>query len=504
MLLCGCLQQPYHSPVDPFALDPVLLHDNRSNYLPVQNIANNRPSNTAPIPQPNTVSNTQYQYQFTDNAVNLPPPMQAREIRQVTHVNDIAQNDYRYNNSFGNYSGSLSYNSSAYPNNLSSDSSMLLRSQAHQVPQVRQSQETIQASLQYPQDSVNSGIRIDPSLNELGARVVAEDINRLAEFRGGWRHSGSYGFLPQAEYLVDGGDGDGSSSNYKVLVKDDWSVMNLDVGDTVAHYDTVDGRTVVEGSNRVHIYAPRFGAVRKVEGVVKTDHSMSLGEMNQHLRTGTGKTSERTDQTAQEFVAGYTRGRDDLHGIRSRMVGAGVGSNEGLAGYNNFEGVVSYSDTLRLMKLGSAEIVHLAEGCQNARVWQGSEGVKIKASYKVPMSMSVGEGVGQLFKIDDSGIAGKSQLRLIKVASRGSASSGDVIEFTLRFDNLGTEPLGNITIMDNLTTRLEFIPDSAMSSVPSGFVLEPNGVSSFTLRFEIKDPLEAGKFGVVQFRCRVL
>src|SRR5690606_27745634 len=34
--------------------------------------------------------------------------------------------------------------------------------------------------------------------------------------------------------------------------------------DTVAHYDTVDGRTFITPSNQVCIYAPRFGVVRRV------------------------------------------------------------------------------------------------------------------------------------------------------------------------------------------------------------------------------------------------
>ncbi len=60
---------------------------------------------------------------------------------------------------------------------------------------------------------------------------------------------------------------------------------------------------------------------------------------------------------------------------------------------------------------------------------------------------------------------------------------------TLRFDNLGNRPLGNITILDNLTTRLELVPGSAQCSVPAAFVVEPNDGGSDILRFEITDPI---------------
>ena len=64
---------------------------------------------------------------------------------------------------------------------------------------------------------------------------------------------------PRDEYLCDGGD-DGLT----VGIRKDWQVDGLEQEDTIAHYDTVDGRTVVTPSNQVCIYAPRFGVVRRM------------------------------------------------------------------------------------------------------------------------------------------------------------------------------------------------------------------------------------------------
>src|SRR5690606_23596303 len=64
---------------------------------------------------------------------------------------------------------------------------------------------------------------------------------------------------PSDEYLCDGGD-----HGLPAAVLKDWSVAGLEQEDTVAHYDTVDGRTIITPSNKVCIYAPRFAAVRKV------------------------------------------------------------------------------------------------------------------------------------------------------------------------------------------------------------------------------------------------
>ena len=85
------------------------------------------------------------------------------------------------------------------------------------------------------------------------------------------------------------------------------------------------------------------------------------------------------------------------------------------------------------------------------------------------------------------------RLRLIKLASCGNALPGEEVEFTLRFDNIGDQVIGNVTIVDNLSTRFEYVPESAKSSVDANFITEPNDTSSPILRWEIKTPLKAGR-----------
>ena len=95
------------------------------------------------------------------------------------------------------------------------------------------------------------------------------------------------------------------------------------------------------------------------------------------------------------------------------------------------------------------------------------------------------------------------KLRLIKLASHDSARPGEEVEFTLRFDNIGNRVIGNVTIADNLTTRLEYLPDTAHSSLEADFSATPNNAGAQILRWEIRDPLEAGKGGILKFRCKV-
>ena len=94
-------------------------------------------------------------------------------------------------------------------------------------------------------------------------------------------------------------------------------------------------------------------------------------------------------------------------------------------------------------------------------------------------------------------------LRVAKVASRITAKPGDEVDFTIRFDNVGNQVIGNVTIIDNLTPRLEYVEDSAECSVEGRLVMTENEVGSVTLRWEIDDPLAIGKGGVIRFKCRV-
>ena len=91
----------------------------------------------------------------------------------------------------------------------------------------------------------------------------------------------------------------------------------------------------------------------------------------------------------------------------------------------------------------------------------------------------------------------------MKVASTSLANPGDTVDFTIRFDNVGNQPIGNVTILDSLNTRLEFVPDSAQCSVDAKFTTQPNEGDSVVVSCELSRPLDVGKGGILRFRCRV-
>lgn len=334
-----------------------------------------------------------------------------------------------------------------------------------------------------------SPLTVDPGIADKGLQIIAE---RKAQQQ-------NTTFYPNMEYLTDGGDKQGA-----VRVDEDWTVHNLETEDTVAHFDTLDGRTLVEPSNTVRIYAPRFNSVRKIEGINGSEQITALTVANNQFGLITEKRKERTGFTAQETLAGFARTRSTLGGVGGRNIIGSAGSQQGLVGYSNYESVMLYSNLLRQEKMRASELALLSKGRIFAKSWQGAEGTKVRIDALAPMGAVSEEGAESFFQIEiDKDESKTAKLRLIKVADKEAAQPGDVIEFSLRFDNVGNQTIGNVTILDNLTSRLEFLPDTALSSLKSGFAVQANDSGSFTLRFEITEPLEPGQFGVVQFRCRV-
>ena len=137
---------------------------------------------------------------------------------------------------------------------------------------------------------------------------------------------------------------------------------------------------------------------------------------------------------------------------------------------------------------------------QAAVTWNGDQAVQVVFSNSQAVAVVGLKQPGIVYQTDEPD---DPRLRLIKLASTSHALPGEEVEFTLRFDNIGDQTIGNVTIIDNLTTRLEYVPNTAKSTCRRGFSSVPNGTGSTVLRWEIHDPLKPGEGGVLQFKCRV-
>jgi uncharacterized repeat protein (TIGR01451 family) len=300
---------------------------------------------------------------------------------------------------------------------------------------------------------------------------------------------------PRDEYLCDGGDY-GSPAG----VRADWTVDGVEQEDTIAHYDTVSGNVVVTPSNRVCIYAPRFAAVRRVESVAAEERRLLIGVAEDDVNLANAQKAQPVAKLTQRHAVAIDLGQQPANLFRSRQQAGGLEDLLATMDANSTLAAYAELQVIRTGEVVGSEQAKLERSVQNAVTWSGDQAVQVVIENKQAVAAV---GVKQPGIVYENGEPSSPRLRLVKLASTNHALPGEKVEFTLRFDNIGDQQIGNVTIIDNLATRLEYVPQSAKSSVGAGFSAVPNGEGSTVLRWEIKDPLKAATGGILQFTCQV-
>lgn len=300
---------------------------------------------------------------------------------------------------------------------------------------------------------------------------------------------------PSDEYICDGGD-----HNLDANVRKDWTVVGLDQEDTVAHYDTLDGKTEITESNKVCIYAPRFAAVRKVvspvlhEGHERMMDLAKSDKLNLHEEKLLANTAVQPEQIRADVMI------DQAQAFRERNAGIALDATQQL--YLARHGFLPFEDLQAIQRgvFEAGEKARLAERTQAAIVWQENQAVQVVIDGKMCVEAA---GTSKLQETYMYELEGKPRLRIVKIADKSDALPGEVVNFTLRFDNVGEQPVGNVTIVDNLTTRLEYVEGSQSCTVKADFATEENDGESLVLRWAVADPLKVNEGGIIRFQCRV-
>jgi uncharacterized repeat protein (TIGR01451 family) len=311
-----------------------------------------------------------------------------------------------------------------------------------------------------------------------------------------WKPDGIKGPWPRDEYLCDGGD-----LNHDVNVKRDWTVVGLDQEDTIAHFDTLDGQRLVAASNCVCIYAPRFAAIRQVSTpIIYEGHERMAGiekpvRVNIHEETLGPKTALQPEQLIAQV------GLDQVQRFRERTQGLLVDQATRLE--LAADAFLPREELLFIQRgeFDASEKARLTELAVAAQTWtlQQAPEVLIDGRAAVEVRNTTTPQVTYTYET-----FGKPCLRLCKIADRSEATPGQIVTFTLRFDNLGEQPIGNVTVIDNLVPRLEYVAGSAESSLKANFTTQEQlPGESLVLRWEIDEPLPVNAGGVVRFQARV-
>lgn len=298
------------------------------------------------------------------------------------------------------------------------------------------------------------------------------------------------------EYLFDGGD------RQKPVHYDEFSRLGLDTEDTIVEYQTHKGKQEVKKSNRVAVYAPRFAAIR-------TASSPLSGTSVDALAT-TEDTVHGVGLEARTVITQHKQ-REQLEGIRMRSRASGVeterqqgsvGQTAYISGHTKLSNLFQDTGTETGGQFRQSDEARIAYQIQAAAIWSRTQfpviAIRERSAHQSKSAVKPEEYIGIEDKRKTEG-----NLRLIKMADKKNAESGDVITFTIKYENIGDFDVEGIKIIDNLTPRLEYIQDSATSDRKGRLVVEDNLEGSLILTFEVDEPVEGHQGGVVTFQTRV-
>jgi uncharacterized repeat protein (TIGR01451 family) len=297
------------------------------------------------------------------------------------------------------------------------------------------------------------------------------------------------------EYIFDGGDQLPSTVRFK-----DGSLDGLSPEDTVMVYETESGVQGVEPACRAAIYAPRFAAVRKITRLTTEDFAIGPQATRRNQITGSIDEQLPTLAITKPIAMKTDQSLTVVEGFRDRNRGVPVRGM--LPAITMSDSLMPYED-LQLIRTGiqdESEGPQLARSAAAALAWSSFENVMVIIDGQAAELSASVAGTQETVVYE---LNGKSRVEICKVASHQLAEPGDEVSFTIRFDNVGEQPVQNITIVDSLPARLTYLDNSQQASVEADFATQANEVGSEVLRWEIAGQLKPGEGGVIRFRCQV-
>ena len=308
----------------------------------------------------------------------------------------------------------------------------------------------------------------------------------------------NYRFHPHStpqEYVFDGND-----RGSKIQVDQNFNIYGLDTEDTFGHFDTLDGQRIVVPSNRVAIYAPRFGSVRKIDGAVNAQYNQPTVAFYERDQTVQATDTSETISAKQYEMASRSHGGSRASGFIDQTRGVAVRRTLAPLGARNYQSLILGESTLEIVKIDKAIGAQLQAGLQAAVAWETDLGLQVFSKGIQPVIVRDLTTAQELLHIESEN---DPRLQVVKTANVLAARAGDQVEFMIRFDNISNQKIGNVTLVDNLTRRLEYVEGSSECTLKSEFISDVNESESLALRWEITEPVEPGTGGVIRFRCRV-
>ncbi len=252
---------------------------------------------------------------------------------------------------------------------------------------------------------------------------------------------------PSADITVyDGGDV-GLQAGFDPAGK----LRGLDPSDTVAQYTDSRGRPHIAVSNRVGLCVPRFVVFR---GETSPASQLAL--------LGPGRATQIQGRQTVESLVPALEQHQNLQpvGVAGELRPSSTEITYGTAITGRIAGVTV---TGSIAKTGD-----------------------VRTSVSAPASA-----------------APDKPLKVIKFPDKCGGLIGDLVTFTIRFDNVGGQPITNVVVSDSLTTRFEYVAGSSKSDRAAIFTTQPNDAGTNVLRWDFPGTLRPGETGVITFQVKI-
>ena len=303
-----------------------------------------------------------------------------------------------------------------------------------------------------------------------------------------------YGIDPH-EFLCDGGDHDPPAR----LLRND-TITGLQPEDTVVHYTTTAGDIEFQASNRVCVYAPRFGSVRKVTSAIAGQGI--VGAVGVRLPVGPNRVEFNQPRLmlADALTPARSEATRRLDAMRERNRGIPVEGVWQLEQATDVLAALAGLSVLEIERLQREELAVLQRAAIAAVTWSTNLTLEVAIEDIRPPVLTRDQSVEgvTVYDFPDTG-----RLRILKLADRQHAQPGEIVSFAIRVDNVGDAPVNQIVITDNLTTRLEYVAGSESCDVDADFTTEPNQAGSLRLEWKLSDELAVGETVSIRFECLV-
>lgn len=300
--------------------------------------------------------------------------------------------------------------------------------------------------------------------------------------------------LDPQEFLCDGGD-----HPPRARLAGNGQILALQPEDTVSHYTTATGEVEFTASNRVCVYAPRFGVVRQIRGAVAGEKAVTaigverpVGPIGIDINQPGLVVADSTELVTSELTRRVDSMRERNRGVPIENVQQPLQAEDVLAA---LAGIVNRGPA----QLDEAQLALIQEHAAAALAWTIDESVEVAIEDLAAPVLTRDQQVDSLvvYEFPDG------RLNLIKMADRQHAAIGETVSFLLRLQNVGDSAVSGVVVTDNLTTRLAYVEDSQTSSVPADFETKLNSAGSEQLIWTLREPLPVGESVLLEFECRV-